>query len=340
MRFVTVLCVAVLILAISSACGDPQPDQTADMPADPGAGSVLRVDPALDALVPADYHIEKLSDGFAFTEGPVWVSEGSYLLFSDLRSNRIHRWDAAQGLSTFMDPVFEGDSEGRSVGSNGLNIDSEGRLILLEHGNRRVSRIEADGSLTVLVDNYQGRRLNSPNDSAIRSDGWLYFTDPPYGLAGLEDDPARELDFNGIYRLSLDGELELLERNQTRPNGIAFSPDENTLYVANSDASNKVWMAYDVQEDGTLANGRVFFDVNSETSEGAADGMKVDVAGNIFATGPGGVWIFDPTGKHLGTIQPDEVPANVAWGDDGSTLYMTARTGLYRIALTTRGTIQ
>jgi len=202
-----------------------------------------------------------------------------------------------------------------------------------------VSRIEADGSITVLVDNYQGRRLNSPNDSAIRSDGWLYFTDPPYGLAGLEDDPARELDFNGIYRLSPDGDLELLERNQTRPNGIVFSPDENTLYVANSDASNKVWMAYEVQEDGTLANGRVFFDVNSETSEGAADGMKVDVAGNIFATGPGGVWIFDPTGKHLGTIQPDEVPANVAWGDDGRTLYMTARTGLYRIALTTQGVI-
>jgi gluconolactonase len=344
MRSFTAFCAAALILAASTACGDPQPDQTADQttdtPADPGAGFVLRIDPALDALVPTDYHIEKLSAGFAFTEGPVWVSEGSYLLFSDLRSNRIHRWDAADGLSTFMDPVFEGDPAGRSVGSNGLNIDSEGRLILLEHGNRRVSRIEADGSITVLVDNYQGMRLNSPNDSAIRSDGWLYFTDPPYGLAGLEDDPARELDFNGIYRLSPDGELELLERNQTRPNGIAFSPDERTLYVANSDASNKVWMAYDVQDDGTLANGRVFFDVNSETAEGAADGMKVDLAGNIFATGPGGVWIFDPTGKHLGTIQPDEVPANVAWGDDGRTLYMTARTGLYRIALTTQGTIR
>ena len=339
MRNIAAFCITALVLA-SLGCGDPQPEQTDDaMSADPGAGTVLRVDPALDALVPADYQIEKLSDGFAFTEGPVWISDGSYLLFSDLRSNRIHKWEASEGLTTFMDPVFEGDPAGRSVGSNGLNIDSEGRLILLEHGNRRVSRIEADGSITVLVDNYQGRRLNSPNDSAIRSDGWLYFTDPPYGLAGLEDDPARELDFNGIYRLSPDGDLELLERNQTRPNGIVFSPDESTLYVANSDASNKVWMAYEVQEDGTLANGRVFFDVNSETSEGAADGMKVDVAGNIFATGPGGVWIFDPTGKHLGTIQPDEVPANVAWGDDGRTLYMTARTGLYRIALTTQGVI-
>jgi gluconolactonase len=297
------------------------------------------VDAALDAIVPVDYHIEKLSDGFAFTEGPVWIQDGSYLLFSDLRSNRIHRWAPGEGLSTFMDPVFTGDPAGRSVGSNGLNVDPEGRLILLEHGNRRVSRVEPDGSQTVLADNYQGRRLNSPNDSAIRSDGWLYFTDPPYGLAGLEDDPARELDFNGIYRLSPGGELELLERNQSRPNGIAFSPDEKTLYVANSDDSNKVWMAYDVRENGTLGNGRVFFDVNSEESEGAADGLKVDTAGKIFATGPGGVWIFDPTGKHLGTIQPDEVPANVAWGDDGRTLYMTARTGLYRIELTTQGTI-
>ncbi len=341
MRYSAAFVLSIIVLAGGTGCGDAPPDQTGgDALTDASAGTVVKVDPALDAIVPADYHIEKLADGFAFTEGPVWVRDGSYLLFSDLRSNRIHRWDEADGLSTFDDAVFEGDPEGRgSVGSNGLNLDSEGRLLLLEHGNRQISRIEADGSLTVLVDNYQGRRLNSPNDSAIRSDGWIYFTDPPYGLAGLEEDPARELDFNGIYRLSPDGETELLESGQSRPNGIAFSPDERTLYVANSDAANKVWMAYDVLDDGTLANGRVFFDVNGEDAEGAADGLKVDEAGNIFATGPGGVWIFDSTGKHLGTIQPDEVPANVAWGDDGSTLYMTARTGLYRIRLTTRGTI-
>jgi gluconolactonase len=197
-----------------------------------------------------------------------------------------------------------------------------------------------NGNTVVLADNYQGKRLNSPNDSAYRSDGWLYFTDPPYGLAGLEDDPARELDFNGIYRLSPDGELELLESGQTRPNGIAFSPDERTLYVANSDAENKVWMAYAVKNDGTLGTARVFYDVNDQNETGAADGLKVDVAGNLFATGPGGVWIFDANGKHLGTINPDEVPANVAWGDDGSTLYMTARTGLYRIRLSTSGKIR
>jgi gluconolactonase len=303
-----------------------------------GAGTLLRIDPAMDALVPANARIEKLSGGFAFTEGPVWHRRFGHLMFSDLRSNAIHIWDDGEGLSTFMQPVCEGESETSSVGSNGLNIDSQGRLILMEHGNRRVSRME-NGNTVVLADNYQGKRLNSPNDSAYRSDGWLYFTEPPYGLAGLEDDPARELDFNGIYRLSPDGELELLESGQTRPNGIAFSPDERTLYVANSDAENKVWMAYVVRDDGTLGTGRVFFDINDQNETGAADGLKVDVDGNLFATGPGGVWIFDANGKHLGTIKPDEVPANVAWGDDGSTLYMTARSGLYRIRLSTSGKI-
>lgn len=337
MKRLTQLGLGVFLSLALVSCGDPQSTQTAM--SDSGAGTIVRVDPAVDTLIPVDARIEKLADNFAFTEGPVWHRGLDHLMFSDLRSNAIHIWDVEGGLRTFMQPVFEGQSETTSVGSNGLNIDSDGRLILMEHGNRRVSRRERDGSMTVLADNYQGRRLNSPNDSAYKSDGWLYFTDPPYGLAGLENDPARELDFNGIYRLSPDGQLLLLERNQTRPNGIAFSPDERTLYVANSDAANKVWMAYEVMDDGTLGTGRVFYDVNDQTEEGAADGMKVDVNGNFFATGPGGVWIFSPEGRHLGTIKPDEVPANVAWGDDGSTLYMTARTGLYRIRLSTSGRI-
>ena len=330
-------------LVISLAgCGSSQPEQTGETtPApDTGAGSVLRVDAALDALVPADYRIEKLHGDFVFTEGPVWVKAGGpYLLFSDVPGNAIYKWTPDGQLSDFMNPVFEGEAEGRSVGSNGLTIDSEGRLIVCEHGNRRISRIEPDGTQTVLVDSYDGKRLNSPNDVAFKSDGWLYFTDPPYGLAKQDEDPTKELDFNGIFRLSPSGEIELLNTDQTRPNGIAFSPDEQTLYVANSDEAQKVWMAYDVQEDGTIANGRVFFDVTSETVEGLPDGLKVDTAGNVFATGPGGVWIFNPDGKHLGTIQPDEVPANAAWGDDGRTLYMTARTGLYRIGLSTEGVI-
>jgi gluconolactonase len=332
---------ASLLLLISllslSACNQMTAFQAVTETA--GAGEVYRADSKVNTLIPAGATIEKLAGGFAFTEGPVWDQRLKHLMFSDLRSNAIHLWDDENGLRTFMDPVFEGESDSSSVGSNGLNINSESLLILLEHGNRRVSRQERDGSITTLADNYQGKRLNSPNDSAWHSDGSLYFTDPPYGLARLEDDPARELDFNGIYRLHPDGQLDLLESGQSRPNGIAFSPDEKTLYVANSDGAKMGWMAYDVMEDGSLGDGRVFVDANNKNETGAADGLKVDINGNLFASGPGGVWIIDSDGNHLGTIKPEEVPANVAWGDDGSTLYMTARTGLYRIRLSTSGVI-
>ena len=236
-----------LVLAVAvGACGTPplpEEETAAPLPpADTGAGTILRVDPAFDALVPLDARIEKLADGFDFTEGPVWLRRGDpHLLFSDLRANAIKKWTPGAGVTDFMNPVFDGDPAGRSVGSNGLTVDAEGRLILCEHGNRRVSRIEADGSITVLADRYDGKRLNSPNDAVYHSNGWLYFTDPPYGLAEQEDDPARELDFNGIYRLSPDGEVELLISDQSRPNGLGFSPDERTLYVANSDGGQKVW---------------------------------------------------------------------------------------------------
>ena len=268
----------------------------------------------------------------------MWDRRNNLLYFSDVRDNTIYSWSEDSGVRIFIQPVYAEATDHPSVGSNGLTLDREGRLVLMEHGYRRVSRLEANGERTPLVDNYRGNRLNSPNDVAWHSNGWIYFTDPPYGMAGLENDPARELDYNGIYRLSPEGEIQLLERNQTRPNGLVFSPDEETLYVANSDAENKVWYAYTVIH-GIIGNPRIFYDVNDQTGEGAADGMKVDSQGNIFATGPGGVWIFDPDGTHLGTIKPDEVPANVAWGDDGSTLYMTARTGLYRVRLSTSGEI-
>jgi gluconolactonase len=191
----------------------------------------------------------------------------------------------------------------------------------------------------VLAEDYDGKRLNSPNDLVYKSDGSLYFTDPPFGLLMQDDDPQKELDFNGIFRLSPDGRLELLARDQTRPKGIAFSPDEKTLYVSNSDPNQKLWMAYDVNDDGSISHGRVLLDVTSEMTSGLPDGLKLDKQGNLFATGPGGVWIFSPQGQHLGTIQPEEVPANVAWGDDGKTLYMTARTGIYRIRLNTEGSL-
>ncbi len=316
----------------STAGGEAQP-------AGSPVGEIQRFDPRVDALIPADATIEKLADGFNFIEGPVWDRQNSRLLFSDVRGNEIYEWSETTGATTFIDPVFEGDRTGKgSVSSNGLTLDAEGRLIICEHGNRRISRLEADGSRSVVVEDFSGGQLNSPNDAVYASDGSLYFTDPPYGLEGLEESPVRELDFNGIYRLSPGGDLELLVRDQTRPNGIALSPDESTLYVANSDAENKVWMAYDLDASGA-SNGRVFYDVNDQVAAGAADGMKVDLAGNLFATGPGGVWVMAPDGTHLGTIVTGEVTANVAFGDDGRTLYMTASTSLYRVRLSTEGPI-
>ena len=325
------------ILCLISIVGCSQ-DEAAESEIIDNAGTIERLDPRLDALIPLDANIQKLASGFTFTEGPVWDKRSDVLYFSDVRDNTIYSWSEDEGVNVFIQPVFAEETDHPSVGSNGLTLDREGRLILMEHGYRRVSRLEANGERTTLIDNYRGNRLNSPNDVAWHTNGWLYFTDPPYGMPGLENDPARELNYNGIYRLSPEGEIQLLERNQTRPNGLVFSPDEETLYVANSDAENKVWYAYTVIH-GIIGNSRIFYDVNDQSSEGAADGMKVDTEGNLFATGPGGVWVFDPDGTHLGTIKPDEVPANVAWGDDGSTLYMTARTGLYRVKLSTSGEI-
>ncbi|MGH9672419.1 MAG: SMP-30/gluconolactonase/LRE family protein, partial [Bryobacteraceae bacterium] len=221
--------------------------------------------------------------------------------------------------------------------SNGLTLDSAGRLVICEHGNRRVTRLETDGTVAVLADRFEGNRLNSPNDAVHKSDGSLYFTDPPYGLAKLDDDPAKELAFNGLFRLDGSG-LQLLVRDQTRPNGLAFSPDESVLYLANSDSKKRWWMRYEVRPDGTPGAGDVFFDVTGHADPGSPDGMKLDVRGNLYCTGPGGIWIFSPAGAHLGTIQFPEIPANCHWGGaDARTLYVTARTGLYRVKLNIEG---
>ena len=331
---------AYFMIACSEVAPPPELEQTdVVMARQAGAGTILRVESGFDRLVPLDARIEKLAEGFVFTEGPVWDQRASRLLFSDVRGNTVYEWTESEGARPYIEPVFDGDLTGlRSYSSNGLTLDGEGRLIMCEHGNRVVSRVETDGTRTKLVGAYEGQRLNGPNDAVYASDGWLYFTDPGSGLEGRDESPLRELDFNGIYRLSPDGELKLLYRDHPRPNGIALSPDEATLYVANSDAEQKFWMAYDLDVDG-VSNPRVFYDVSDQVGEEVADGMKVDATGNLFATGPGGVWVFAPDGTHLGTIKPHEVPANVGWGDDGRTLYMTARTGLYRIKLTTEGLI-
>ena len=304
-----------------------------------GVGKVIRTDPGLDALVPASAKIEKLAGGFQFIEGPIWFKQG-YLLFSDIPANTIFKWTPDGKVTPFRKPSgYDGSDApaGAFIGSNGLTLDKQGRLTICEHGNGRVTRLEKDGKLTVLAAKYEGKRLNSPNDAVYKSNGDLYFTDPPYGFPKEDADPKKELKFNGIYRLS-GGKLQLLNQDMTRPNGIVFSPDEKFLYVGNSDAARKIWMKFEVKADGTIANGKVFFDVTRETADGLPDGMKIDKGGNLYCTGPGGVWIFSPSGKHLGTIAPPETPANLNWGDaDGKTLYMTARTGLYRIKTTAEG---
>jgi gluconolactonase len=300
---------------------------------------IVRNDPALDAIVPAGLKAERLAEGFLFTEGPVWVPDG-YLLFSDPNANTIYRWSDNDGLSVFRTKSgYSGLDIGeyRQPGSNGLALDNEGRLTINEHGNRRVSRLEKTGAVTVLVDRYEGKRLNSPNDLVYRSDGSLYFTDPFFGLPKFADDPRKELPYSGVFKLA-DGRLELLNDDLKGPNGIAFSPDEQRLYVGNWDDKRKVVMRYDVRPDGTLSEGTVFFDMTSASGEDAIDGVKVDVQGNVYVSGPGGLWILSAAGKHLGTIVTPEHPHNMAWGDDGRSLYLTARSTLYRIRLAVRGT--
>lgn len=306
-----------------------------------GFGEIRRFDPRLDAIVPADAKMEKLAEGFEWSEGPVWVRDGGYLLFSDIPNNAVMKWKDGEGLSLFLKPAGYTGSAAPSgePGSNGLLVDKDGRLVLCEHGDRRVARLEKNGKKTTLADRYDGKRFNSPNDAVYKSNGDLYFTDPPYGLPKQADDPTRETDFCGVYRLQPDGTVTLLTDKMTRPNGIAFSPDEKTLYVAQSDGAAAIWMAYDVQDDGTIKNGRVFYDVTKLMGKepGSPDGLKVDVHGNLFATGPGGVWIFAPDGTPLGLLATGQATANCGFGDDGSTLYITADMYLLRIKLATKG---
>ena len=282
--------------------------------------------------------IEKLADGFGFIEGPLWRPDGA-LWFSDVTGNVVRQWSPDGKVVEILRPGGYDKNDappGSYIGPNGMVGDKDGAVLLCQHGNRRIARITKDRQVSTVLDKFDGKRLNSPNDLVYKSDGSLYFTDPPYGLIKQDEDPAKEIPFNGIYRFA-NGKVQLLAKDLTRPNGIALSPDEKTLYVANSDEKRMIWMRYDVAADGTLQNGRVFFDATAVKEDGLPDGMKVDERGNVYATGPGGVWIFSPEGKHLGTIKPVETPANCGWGDDGKSLYMTARTGLYRIKLAVAG---
>jgi gluconolactonase len=304
-------------------------------------GSIERIDPAFDKLIPQDAVIEVLADGFEWTEGPVWLPKEGALLFCDIPHNRIHKWDPKSGVTIFMkNSGYTGEKPftGSEPGSNGLMLDSEGRLVMCCHGDRAVKRVEADGKITVLAEKFEGKRFNSPNDLAYKSNGDLYFTDPPYGLPQRENDPARELDWFGVYRLSKDGKLTLLTKEMTRPNGIAFSPDQKSLYVAQSDPKAAIWKKFPVKEDGTLGEGKVFFDSTEWVGKqkGLPDGMDIDVAGNVWATGPGGVIVFSPEGKLLGKLLTGEATANCTFANDG-TLYITADMYLCRVKTNTKG---
>lgn len=301
---------------------------------------VVAADPALDAIVPRNPKLFTLAEGFQFTEGPVWSREDSALLFSDPNANTIYRWSEADGLRVFRTPSgYAGPDIGeyRQPGSNGLSFDREGRLTLDQHGNRRVVRLERDGSETVLADRYEGRRLNSPNDLVYKSDGAVYFTDPFFGLPKFDQDPRKELPYQGVYRAK-DGLVTLLTRELSGPNGIAFSPDEKFLYVGNWDEHHKRVMRYPVQAGGGLGAGAVFADLTRQRGEDAIDGVKVDVAGNVYVSGPGGLHIYNAAGKRLGTILTPRHAHNFAWGDaDGKTLYLCARDRLYRMRLNVEG---
>jgi gluconolactonase len=303
---------------------------------------IIRLDPRFDKLVPVNVNVERIVSGRQWVEGPVWNRKEGYLLFSDIPTNSIYKWHAGKGVSQFLQPSgYTGRTpfEGREPGSNGLTFDSEGRLVLAEHGDRRVSRLEKDGRKRTLVDRYEGKRINSPNDVVFKSNGDLYFTDPPFGLPKSFDDPRKELSFQGVYKYSRDGKLTLLTKDIKAPNGIAFSPDEKRLYISNADPMNAVWMVFDVTADGTIESGKVSFNATAwaKTKPGAPDGMKVDREGNIFGAGPGGIHVISPDGKHLGSIETGAPTGNVAWGEDGSSLFITSNTNVFRLKLTPKG---
>lgn len=337
-RCLTSLLPALASFTVAHAAAGPITSHQAPYPT---VGEIERLDPALDHLLAPDAKLEKLAEGFNWSEGPVWVPKENSLLFSDTKEGIAYRWRAADGITVFLNPSgFTGEHyDGREPGSNGLTLDPQGRVVLAQHGDRRIARLNPDGkTFTTVADRYDGKRFNSPNDLCYDRRGNLYFTDPPYGVG---PSTKIELDFQGIFRVSPDGKVTLLSKELARPNGIGLSPDERTLYVGNSDSARPVILAFDLRSDGTVGPSRVFFDakpLNAQGRRGALDGMDVDAEGNLWTTGPGGVLILSPAGKLLGAIHPGMANANTAFGgDDGTTLYITAGAALLRIKTKVRG---
>jgi gluconolactonase len=312
------------------------------VPEYPAVGKIERLDPRFDALVPSGAVLEKVADGMDWTEGPVWDVKSGALLFSDVPRNVILQWKEGAGVTERVRASGYSGKEpfaGREPGSNGLVFDRQGRLVTCQHGDRRIVRREPDGGVTVIAGRYEGKRLNSPNDLVFKSNGDLYFTDPPFGLPGTFDDPAKELPFQGVYRVTPDGRVTLLTRELSAPNGIGFSPDEKTLYVSNSDRKHPIWMAYPVRPDGTLGSGRQFAEASAwvKEAEGVADGLKLDKSGNVFGAGPGGIHVFAPDGTRLGRIETGVKTGNLNWGEDGSVLYIAANHWILRLRTSTKG---
>lgn len=325
----------------SLADGDGETSDNGKERVYPMAGRIERLDPRFDKLVARDARIERLVDGFVWLEGPLWDRRQERLLFSDIPNNSVYAW-SERGVELVLRPSGYSGAQpftGREPGSNGLLFDAAGQLLLCQHGDRRIARLQADGSLVTLVSHYEGRRLNSPNDAVLAPNGDLYFTDPPFGLPQTFDDPAKEQGCSGVYRWRASGALELLVGDLRAPNGIALTPDGKKLMVSNADTARPVWMVYPLHADGSLGPGEVFADASAWVvgRRGLPDGMKFDRKGNLFACGPEGVYVFAPDGSLLGRFDLGVPTANCAWGDDGSSLFVTADTAIYRLRLKTRG---
>ncbi len=307
-------------------------------------GQITRWDPALDAVVDTKAPIEKLAEGYTWSEGPVWVEAGGYLLFNDVPENVMYRWSERDGAKVFLKPSgYAGRDTAvlREAGANGMFPESAGKVLVANAGNRTVDRLDLKTKQsTVIAKAYEGRRFNSPNDLVRRSDGVIFFTDPPYSLKGLNDSPVKELSFNGVYRIDVNGAISVIDKEMTFPNGIALSPDERTLYVANSDPKRPIWMAYSLDKQGNVESKRVFADASDlmgDSVSGLPDGLRVATDGHIFATGPGGVLVFSADGKRLGRIETGTAIANCAFGEDGRVLYMTSDSFLARVRVKVAG---
>jgi gluconolactonase len=307
-------------------------------------GSIERTDDAINSLINADAEIELLGEGYSWSEGPLWIASKNMLLFTDVPNNIIHKWTEKNGVEVFLTPSgYTGTTPtvSREPGANGLTLDNQGNLLMCQHGDRRISRYEGtfdkpEPKFTTLADRFDGKRLNSPNDLVMRSNGDIFFTDPPYGFKQLDNDPDKEIPFNGVYRIGADGKVTMLVDSLTKPNGIALMPDEKTLIVANSDPAKAIWYAFDIGEKDSLSNARVFYDATSlvnDENKGLPDGFKIDANGNVFASGPGGIWIFDKVGKVLGKVRLPNATANCELSDDGKTLFITSGANLLRLKM-------